>query len=68
MWIGGKQENGSWAWGDGSPWGFESWATGQPSSDGANIFLQTEIKMWSSFPASAEAGYICQNLGEILRY
>ena len=32
VWIGGKQENGSWAWGDGSPWGYESWASGQPSS------------------------------------
>ena len=32
-WIGGQQnEMGDWTWSDGTQWGYENWAQGQPSS------------------------------------
>ena len=74
-WLGGYQRNGAangaaWSWSDGSAWGYESWASGEPNNDnGEEHYLEVNFetkRSWNDMPidgATYVEGYICQYKG-----
>ena len=74
-WVGGRQTTGrGWQWSDGSRWGFESWARGQPDNGGvwgAEDFLGVNFRRkgrWNDWPLNGHDawispvnGFVCQH-------
>ena len=74
-WVGGRQNTGrGWQWTDGSRWGFESWARGQPDNGGVwggEDFLGINFRRkgrWNDWPLNGHEawinpvkGFVCQH-------
>ena len=74
-WVGGRQNTGrDWQWTDGSRWGFESWARGQPDNGGVwggEDFLGINFRRkgrWNDWPLNGHEawinpvnGFVCQH-------
>ncbi|MBN94792.1 MAG: lectin, partial [Deltaproteobacteria bacterium] len=58
-----RQQEGQWAWTDGSPVDFEAWGEGEPNNAGtedcAHIAYWSEGR-WNDLHCEAVASYICQ--------
>ena len=70
FWLGGKV---GWSWSDGTPWDYENWGPGQPSTDGgclensALLFGEDEEGTWNDRSCGLDdLGYVCKisNQGE----
>ena len=74
VWLGGVAvTEGTWKWSDGTPWGYERWAPGEPSDPNENHLMMygsrdptykgSNLKnpgLWNDVYATAKYEFICQ--------
>ena len=71
IWVGGfRDENSTWRWSDGTPWGYTSWFDQQPNNlNGLQTHVAFNVKssgQWSDDHKEDENSFICHYKGEIL--
>ena len=61
-WIGGHLDsNGDWAWSDGTPWGYTSWSSGNPSRTDGTGAIRLKNVGWDDLNPEFLRKYICQH-------
>ena len=66
-WVGAFRSSGGsnpkigWEWEDGTHWGFEYWASGEPKGDGKCVaYFQPLGGKWNDAPCATVYQYVCQ--------
>ena len=68
VWIGGhdSDQEGTWAWSDGTPWDFQNWASGEPGNhnnvtDQDYLYINYQSAgLWDDAGTEFRTGFICQ--------
>ena len=53
--------NGDWAWSDGTPWGYTSWSSGNPSRNDGTGAIRLKNVGWDDLNPEFLRKYICQH-------